>query len=125
MERLASHKRGLSAHTIMHPTREWWIGIVIAMLIVVATAMWGTFLYVSYDQEFIATEVESTRVPYNADSINQALETYRARLKAFNERVYVAPSVTTETPAPEPEPEPEPKPAVVTPSDGSVVVPAL
>jgi hypothetical protein len=92
MRRFNRHKRGLSARTIMHPLREWWVCILIAIVIFTAAGLWGTVLYTSYDDEFIGSGTESVKIPYSAKRIEDALDKYRTRRDEFNSGSYSAPA---------------------------------
>lgn len=84
--KLFHHKNGVRGIKLMHPNRDWMIGIVGAITIIVGMVAWSVFTY--YEQrEKIAntTDVTIATVPsYNAELVAQALDIAQARTDLFD-----------------------------------------
>lgn len=119
----------------MHPTREWFIGLAAAVIIMVLIAAWSAQTYLQYDQLSVA-EMEpgdATQTVYREALVAAAIDTYTARETQFNELLYgpAAPvdtdpapvATTTEVIEPPPTP-PTSTPATTTPVEESPAPPA-
>ena len=80
-KRIMQSNRGLQSPQIMHPEREWLTGVVIAVVIFVASAAWSAVMYMRYQYTEISTEVESAAdvVVYREALVGAALEEFAAR----------------------------------------------
>jgi len=45
-KKILRQQQGLSDYQIMHPTREWWLGISIGVVIFIATTVWSASVYI-------------------------------------------------------------------------------
>lgn len=80
VQHIVRRNRGASDPQIMHPMREWVIGIGFTVLVVVAGSVLAASFYNYYDDKRDAVvTVTETPVPYNAAQIEQALERYRTK----------------------------------------------
>ena len=89
--RIAKHilkrQRGLRDHQIIHPVREWFIGLVCSLLILVGGAVWSAFTYFEVSGrtvETTSTDVVTANV-YRGDIVNAALAKFRERTDNFNQ----------------------------------------
>ncbi|MFW6210463.1 MAG: hypothetical protein ACOC4E_03165 [Patescibacteria group bacterium] len=125
---------GVQNTQLMHPTREWFIGLVSATTILVLIAAWSTQTYLRYEQLSV-TETEPADAPqtvYRDALVSAAIETYTARQARYNELLTgaAAPVVTdsiatTTTEAIEPPPTPSTStPATTTPARENPTSPA-
>jgi hypothetical protein len=69
----------------MHPYRDWWILIGIAVSVVVVVGGWGAYLYQAYESGVIDADTTAASVPYNRDRVDAALSAYRARRAQFEQ----------------------------------------
>lgn len=68
-------KKGLRDPQIMHPERDWPIGIFIAILIFIATGVWSLTLYLENRNASVVTQTEeqSESVVYRESMVEEAL----------------------------------------------------
>ncbi len=85
VQHIVRRNRGLSDPQIMHPMREWLVGIVVTMLVGVIGSVSAAFLYHSYD-ELRGTEIAivSTSTPYKIKVVDKALAEYRQKRENYN-----------------------------------------
>ena len=87
---IVRHDNGVPDTRIMHPLREWLIGLV---GVTVGVACGSVFAGATYHAYSLSTrneiEVIETAVPYKAALVDQALETYLAK-QAVYEKLIVA-----------------------------------
>ncbi len=85
VQHVVRRKRGIADPQIMHPMREWVIGIGVAAAVVTAGSVLAATLYNYYDEkrDTIIT-VSETLVPYNAALIESALTQYRQKQQQYN-----------------------------------------
>lgn len=92
------HKnKGYRIPVLIHPQRDWWIGIGIFALIVFIGGAVLAKMYVTNDSLDSLTGVEADRIPrYRQEVVSDALSVYRSRAaayQAFVENRPVAPIV--------------------------------
>jgi hypothetical protein len=90
------HERGLRDPHIMHPEREWLIGLLVMVLIFVAGAGWSAQIYlknknVSADQ----TTVNDGETVYREPQVKEALRIAGERENELSELLGVAPAAPT------------------------------
>jgi hypothetical protein len=111
LKAIVRRSRGLSDHNIIHPEREWFVGILIALICLIAGIIWSAHLYFTYAGNVpdLTASPATTNQIYRAGDVVQALEEYRARneennaLRAILEAQPKAPSFVPITPdLPEP-----------------------
>jgi len=77
---------GVPDHKIMHPERDWVIGLLIATIVFMSGAVYSGNKFVGYlnliDEEVVA---DSTVVQYRQSSISAALGEYGERARKFEE----------------------------------------
>jgi cytoskeletal protein RodZ len=77
-------KAGSSYEKILHPNRDWFIGVVIAVCLVAGIAAWNGYTYFS-NREGGTTDTEITvaNPRYQAELVGQALGVFESRSKNF------------------------------------------
>lgn len=81
LKSIQRHKRGLRDPQIMHPERDWLIGIAFALTIFIVSASWSMTVYLK-NRNAAATmefEQESESVVYRESMVNEALARIQAR----------------------------------------------
>lgn len=78
--------RGIPDKRLMHPVREWLLGLLGAVAVVVCGVLYSTQLFTTYDK---VTEIEQTdstiSIRYNQTVIDDARAQFSARSERFNE----------------------------------------
>jgi hypothetical protein len=84
VQHIVRRNRGVADPQIMHPMREWVIGISVTLVGVFIGAVFAASLYSFYDakNDSIITVTE-TVVPYNAVVVEEALTDYRLKKSAY------------------------------------------
>jgi hypothetical protein len=101
--------RGLSDHHLMHPTREWFSGLGVALLLLIIGTAGCVYLYWQYNtiEPETAAAIEAPATIYQEDAVKSALLELKeraTRLEAERQRLE---SGRTPPPAAEPEALPE------------------
>ncbi len=80
-KKIARSDRGVSNHRIMHPTREWGIGLLVGVIVFAATAGWGTLSFLSYRATAESYDEPSAEevVVYRDNLVKAALEIHEER----------------------------------------------
>jgi hypothetical protein len=97
---IARRNRGVADPQIMHPMREWIIGIGVTSAGIFGGAVLAASLYSYYSAKKDATvSMAETVVPYNAAVVDQALRDYRLKQSAYEavSGVYTTELVATTT----------------------------
>lgn len=85
---VSKRSRGIPDRRLIHPKREWCIGLVIFVVIVFSGVFYNGHTYQRYNN--IASELEeptSGVVTYKANVVNETLEYYRERERRFTEQI--------------------------------------
>lgn len=109
-KQILKRQRGLRDHQIIHPTREWFVGLAFSLLILIGGAMWSIFTYLEVSGrtvETTSTEVVTANV-YRGDIVNAALVKFRERTDNFNQLLENRIEFTLPAEPGESEPETEP-----------------
>ena len=70
---------------IMHPDREWSIGLLIGLLICVSGVVWGLYTFGFYKTiEVESVDVEASVVVYRASLVDEALKDFTEREKIYS-----------------------------------------
>jgi hypothetical protein len=78
--------RGVRDPQIMHPTREWFFGLLISIFVVAIGTWFCWYVYVSYTDKLVkVTESVEASVPYQAATVSEAISIFNARKQKFNE----------------------------------------
>ena len=80
---IGRHKKGLRDPQIMHPEREWTIGIFLALLIFIASATWSLTLYLENRNAALGAPIEeqSESLVYRESMVAQGLTRLDERAK--------------------------------------------
>lgn len=99
-KRILHHKEGIRSPQIMHPRRDWTIGLVVATGIFIASAIWSAQSYLSYKDPIVGERGggEEVVLVYRASLVNTALAEFDERSKTFAELVATAGATTTASP---------------------------
>lgn len=82
------HDKGLRDPRIMHPARDWFIGIGFMFAIVLAGALYSAMSYVTYDViDYSETDVDQSLTTYRAASVEAAIAVYTAKKSAHDELI--------------------------------------
>ncbi len=81
--------RGLADPQIIHPQREWFIGIGASVLLFSLIVWWSASSYIKHSEASIesSTETVSTETVYREGQVNSALELFDAKSKRYEELV--------------------------------------
>lgn len=80
-KKIIRHQRGVREHHIIHPGRDWFIGLGLSLVIVAAVGYWAVTMYV----EISNRSVEVSSVPAT-DIVVYRSELVQAALTRFGER---------------------------------------
>lgn len=96
--RITHQSRGGTVRKLMHPQRDWLIGVGLFMLIALLGGVINAQIHVYYSN-LADTIVDETRPikPYRSDSAKTALEMYEARLADFTAITASRPPVVIES----------------------------
>jgi hypothetical protein len=104
-KKLKRAERGFSDPVLMHPSREWWFGIISALLIFVGGAVWSKEIDARY-RTAVSTEaptVSEEVVIYRESMVETALEDFAKRqreheqlLKASQNNIQITETVEKE-----------------------------
>ncbi len=96
VRRITKRTQIIRAPQLIHPTREWMIGLMSALCVIIAGSIWSTSLYLeSRNQvttESIATDEANEAVTYRATVVEEALTSYQARAQVFQNLVNANPT---------------------------------
>ena len=101
---VTKRSRGIPDKRLMHPVREWLIGLLGMVLVVVVGVIYSVHLFTTFSNVTEITHTESAiSIRYNETLINEAREQFGVRSDKFNElrglRVAPPPSPATTTEA--------------------------
>ena len=78
--------KGIADSQIMHPTREWFIGLGVAVLIVLLGSWFCWYIYSEYSRTIdSALSVTEPVIPYQAATIAEAIKIYETKQLKFSE----------------------------------------
>jgi hypothetical protein len=90
---------GIPDASIMHPMREWVLGLTVVFFLVLGGVAFNVVMYRSYhDALFAPVEVTETVVPYRAAAVARAITYYEAERKTY-ESILGTRSVIEQAPA--------------------------
>jgi hypothetical protein len=82
------HKeKTLKSPRLMHPKREWLIGLMVAVLLFIGTAGWSAYSYIYY-RDFTPdnSDLETSEVTvYRESLVEEALNQYQQREQTYND----------------------------------------
>jgi len=78
------HSHGISDTKIMHPMREWVIGLGGSFATIIIGAVVSINTFVSFNQEQIYhPDVTEVAIPYNASLVEAAISKYQAKIDTY------------------------------------------
>lgn len=80
--------RGDASRAFVNPSREWGIGLLIGLLVLISGMMYASMLFYSASNETEASALipaTEPALPYRAQEVRAVLEVYEARARAFAE----------------------------------------
>ena len=84
--------QGRPDNRIIHPLRDWLIGLSIAVLMLVTLSIYaGSLFFTEKNNDIDAYSVDIETVTYEYERVNNVLETYRARETTFDKLRSFAP----------------------------------
>ncbi len=82
-----NRNRSLEDHNLMHPEREWFIGLGMAILTVGFGVYWCLHLYSTYNKVEVVTDLDNNTEQsiYRSQEIDQSLQEFAERQATYNE----------------------------------------
>lgn len=86
-KRVLRFHKGLKSPQIMHPVREWFTGLMVAVVIFGASAGWSAYMYMKYQNTSVAggDGTETEMVVYRESLVNAALQKFSSRQEHHKE----------------------------------------
>lgn len=85
-KKILKSQKGIRSPQIMHPTREWLVGLLIAIIIFGSSAIWSVFMYREYKNVSITDGGANTEtIVYRESLVNAALQEFSERQKKHND----------------------------------------
>lgn len=90
--------RGIPDRKLMHPYREWFIGLSVALVIIVSGAIYNAFVFNHYNSLEDSIEgSQSNSIPYRNNVVSRVLEMYTGNAAMYNTLRESAPETTAQT----------------------------
>jgi len=90
--------QGYPDRKLMHPQREWGIGLIIFIGVVIVGSVFAGNVFVEYQHIDVSTSESNESIPsYKKSVVQDALETYRSQTDTYTELQNQIPSFTTES----------------------------
>lgn len=89
--------RGIPDRRLMHPHREWYIGLALCMCVVVGGMVYNTLQFRYYTSLEDRISGSATTVEYRSEVVRRVLETYRERQEVFEAEGQEIPNVPIQT----------------------------
>lgn len=86
-KKLFHHKQGVQRPKLMHPKRDWLIGVLIGLSVIVMMIGWSAYTYLE-KRDAIGMDEPAVQVDvplYQADAVADALEIFAKRAETFNQ----------------------------------------
>jgi hypothetical protein len=102
IKRIVRQQQGLRDHQIIHPRRDWAIGLLLGSLLLLIGSAWSIMTYREVtDEDIVSVDPgEEQPTPYREEVVNQALERFRARAVEY-ETAFDRAEVTADTRQPD------------------------
>ncbi len=86
-KKIMRRQRGLRDHQIIHPQREWVVGLVLAILVVAGIAVWSSTTYLAITDRSVDTTIgdANTQTVYRTEVIDAALTQFRERAENYEQ----------------------------------------
>lgn len=86
-KKIIRRSKGISDPRIMHPVRDWWLGIMAGCLTVLVGGVYLWILHQSYyETTFISESVQQSQIPYPAELVDQAVTIIKEQQNSFSEQ---------------------------------------
>ena len=93
--RILRPERSLQSPQLMHPTREWFVGLLLAVGVFASSAAWSAHMYVQHrDMAVSGAGVETDVVVYRESMVTAALADFAERAATHEELLSFAREVT-------------------------------
>ncbi|MCA9355562.1 hypothetical protein KC865_03375 [Candidatus Kaiserbacteria bacterium] len=81
-KRIVKSNKGLQSPRIMHPIREWFIGITLAVIVFVACGAWSAYIHMKHKDLSVKqlNEIDSEVVVYKESLVGTAIKEFSERL---------------------------------------------
>lgn len=80
------HKSALADRNIMHPEREWFIGILLSLVVLMGGVAWSVFEYLQFSEVSIdSVENPKEITVYKGGLVKDALSDYQIRKKNYED----------------------------------------
>jgi hypothetical protein len=82
------HKAGLSDHKIMHPVREWFLGMFVSLLLLTTSVFSSLYIYRLFNHDHGSGDVVENIIPtvvYKEREIKEAIKNIETRQKEYAE----------------------------------------
>lgn len=104
VKKITRREQGIEDRRLMHPGREWVIGLVLSAIVTIAGGSYAFLVFLEYSGISVESEaVEVDQLQYDRASAIDAIEWYQALQASYETLLDTRP----QTAAPEPEPEEE------------------
>lgn len=86
-KKLFHHNQGVQRPKLMHPERDWLIGVLVGLMIIVAMISWSAYTYIEKRSAIGLddTGVEPQVPVYKSDTVEDALEIFTQRGELFKQ----------------------------------------
>lgn len=89
--------KGLSDRKLMHPAREWILGLFFMVICIGAGAAYSAYSYAVYDDgEYNGTDIEQTLITYRTKQVEDAIAKYNEEKKEH--QTILGANITTSIP---------------------------
>ncbi len=85
-KKMMRQHRGLRDHQIIHPVRDWTIGVIISILMLAIVTWWSAMSYLAHSSTKIdnASDIVSTNTVYREAQVNEALKVFEKKREDYD-----------------------------------------
>lgn len=88
VKRMLRFNHGIQNHRMMHPTREWFLGLLIGLVIFGVSVTWSAYTYIEYKNTLVEESVEEFNdLLYRDSQVESALEYFRNKKEVYSSLV--------------------------------------
>ncbi|MCA9358279.1 hypothetical protein KC902_03385 [Candidatus Kaiserbacteria bacterium] len=98
ISKIRGSDQGLRVPKLMNPVRDWWIGLLISLLIFTIASVWSSYTYTRH-RDMVVEEValvDSSTVVYREAMVKSALEYFAAKQEQHEALIRAAQSLDVE-----------------------------